>query len=155
MQTPSTIETLQRCEFFKHMQPEDIEQISAICRKTDLNEGDYLFQQGDLGEHLYVIVDGQILLERSMDIGVRQGKVVIETLGKGRVLGCWSTLLGGVHILMSSALCRSKAQVLTLNGNDLRKMMESDTNLGFSLLERLCHLLKDRIQAAYGALEKI
>jgi hypothetical protein len=33
--------------------------------------------------------------------------------------------------------------------------MEEDTQFGFFILERLCFLLRERIQAAYGAMDKI
>jgi hypothetical protein len=96
-----------------------------------------------------------VSLERKTDLGKRTGSVVIDMLGKGRFLGCWSTLLGEPHILMSSAHCQRKAEVLTLKGTELRHAMTTNPDLGFNLLERLCFLLRDRIQAAYGALEKI
>jgi hypothetical protein len=70
-------------------------------------------------------------------------------------LGCWSTLLGESHILMSSACCHTPTQILCLKGSDLRDLMFTSTDLGFNILEKLCFLLRDRIQAAYGALEKI
>ena len=146
---------LKDSEFFKEMAHEDIIKIARFCHAVSIKKGDYLFQQGDFGEHLYIITEGQIVLERDINIGARKGKVTIETLGKGRVLGCWSTLLGEPHILMSSAHCQRKAEVLTLKGTELRHAMTTNPDLGFNLLERLCFLLRDRIQAAYGALEKI
>ena len=105
--------------------------------------------------HLYIIAEGQVYLERSMDIGTRKGSVVIETLGKGRVLGCWSTMLNEPHILMSSAICQRSTTMLTVKGTELRDIMTQNTDLGFKILEKLCFLLRDRIQAAYGAMEKI
>ena len=42
-----------------------------------------------------------------------------------------------------------------MRGARLRQMMTAKPQLGFSVLERLCFLLWDRIQAAYGAMEKI
>ena len=90
-----------------------------------------------------------------MDLGTHKGNVVIETLGKGRILGCWSTLLNMPHILMSSAVCQKPTHIVTLRGADLRKMMIGNTELGFNIMERLCYLLRDRLQAAYGAMEKI
>ena len=74
---------------------------------------------------------------------------------KGRVFGCWSTLLDDPHILMSSAVCQTPTKIVSLIGSELREMMIEDAELGFNLLERLSFLLRDRIQAAYGALEKI
>ena len=42
-----------------------------------------------------------------------------------------------------------------INGADLRALMMAEPILGLTMMERLCFLLRDRIQAAYGALEKI
>lgn len=146
---------LRSCEFFKLLGKGEISEIAKLCQIIRYKSGEYIFQQGDYGEHLYVIAQGRIHLERSVDLGAQKGNVVIETLGKGRVLGCWSTLLNMPHILMSSAVCQKPTQILTIRGADLRKMMIGNTELGFNIMERLCYLLRDRLQAAYGAMEKI
>jgi len=143
------------CEFFKLLGKGEISEIAKLCQIIRYKSGEYVFQQGDYGEHLYVIAQGRIHLERSVDLGAQKGNVVIETLGKGRVLGCWSTLLNMPHILMSSAVCHKPTQILTIRGADLRRMMIGNTELGFNIMERLCYLLRDRLQAAYGAMEKI
>ncbi len=156
MMSQSEIEyTLENCEFFKGLEKSDIRNISALCEMKTYEPGEHVFQQHDFGEHLYVIAEGRISLERSVDMGARKGNVVIETLGKGRVLGCWSTLLGESHFLMSSATCHKQTKVVVMRGFDLREMMMDNTALGFNVLQRFCFLLRDRIQAAYGALEKI
>jgi CRP-like cAMP-binding protein len=148
-------QALASCEFFKGLRNRDIGDIAGICRVKTCAGGAFLFRQGDFGEHLYIIVEGQIHLERSVDFGQRKGSVVIESLGKGRVLGCWSTLLGAPHVLMSSANCQRPTTVLAVQGAQLRQLMASKTDFGFNILEKLCFLLRDRIQAAYGAMEKI
>jgi len=137
---PSEMEhALGSCEFFKLLGKSEISEIAKLY----------------YGEHIYVIAQGRIHLERSVDLGAQKGNVVIETLGRGRVLGCWSTLLNMPHILMSSAVCQKLTHIVTLRGADLRKMMIGNTELGFNIMERLCYLLRDRLQAAYGAMEKI
>ena len=155
MKLGSVEEVLASCEFFKGLGLHDIQKIGGICTERSCEIGSALFQQGDFGEHLYIIVDGLVHLERSMKIGNRKGNVVIETLGKGRVLGCWSTLLNEPHIVMSTAVCQRATNVLVLQGARLRELMTENSELGFNILERLCFLLRDRIQAAYGALDKI
>jgi hypothetical protein len=49
----------------------------------------------------------------------------------------------------------SFSKVLVVQGAVLRRMMLENRELGFNVLERLCFLLRDRIQSAYGAMEKI
>jgi len=147
--------TLETCEIFKGLEKSHIEQIADLCTVNQYKGGEYVFCQDDFGEHLYIVVKGRIFLERSIDLGNRKGNVVIGAFGKGRVLGCWSTLLGEPHILMASAACQKPTMVVAIRGSDLRQMMMDNSKLGFNVLERLCFLLRDRLQSAYGAMEKI
>ena len=155
METNDIESAIEACNFFKGLQPEDIQRVATLCTEKSYGVGDFVFRQGDLGESLFIIVDGQVYLERATDLGTREGKVVIDIMGKGRFLGCWSTILGQPHILMSSACCQTPTQIVTFKGAELRELMQANGEFGFNILERLCFLLKERIQAAYGALEKI
>ncbi|MGD9041376.1 MAG: cyclic nucleotide-binding domain-containing protein, partial [Desulfobacteraceae bacterium] len=90
MSRTEIIQALQNSEFFKGLAQSSVEQIASLCQVEMYEPGGYIFRQGDFGEHLYVIAEGHIFLERSMDVGTRQGSVVIGILGRGRVFGCWS-----------------------------------------------------------------
>ena len=90
-----------------------------------------------------------------MGLGTKKGKTVIGVLGKGRALGCWPTLLSEPHNHMSSAACQKPTKVVAIQGSDLRELMLSNMEFGFKALENLCLSLRDRIQGAYGAMEKI
>ena len=147
--------TLRSCEFFELLETRELSEISNLGQMMTFQNGEYVFRQGDYGEHIYIIAEGQIYLERTVDLGAHKGNVVIEILGKGRVLGCWSTLLDMPHILMSSAVCKQPTKIVAIKGAELRRIMIGNAELGFNLMERLCFLLRDRIQAAYGAMEKI
>jgi CRP-like cAMP-binding protein len=155
MDLPEIKEALEGSEFFRGLDGDDIENIANLCQIETYKPGQFVFRQGDFGEHLYIIADGHIFLERSMDLGTRKGSAVFGILGKGRAFGCWSTLLGEPHNLMSSATCQKPTKVVSLKGTELREMMLSNRELGFNVLERLCFLLRDRIQGALGAMEKI
>jgi len=146
---------LQTCELFELLEISHIKLIAGLCIVNQYKGGEYVFCQDDFGEHLYIVVRGRIYLERSIDLGNRKGNVVIGAFGRGRVLGCWSTLLGEPHILMASAVCQKPTTVVAIKGSDLREMMMENSKLGFNILERLCFLLRDRLQSAYGAMEKI
>lgn len=147
--------TLQKSSFFKGVSPGQRKKIATLCKPLSYALGDKVFAQGDLGEHLYLIVEGQVVLERSVNLASRRGRVAIEQLGRNRFFGCWSTLLSEPHVLLSSAVCLEDTTVLAFKGETLRSLMESDLALGFTLLEKLCFLMRNRIQHAYGALEKI
>lgn len=155
MKTVEIAEALEYSEFFRGFGPEDIQRLVRLCEARTYEAGETLFRQGDFGEHLYVIAEGQVFLERTLDLGARKGRVTIETLGRGRVLGSWGTLLAEPHTLMSTATCQIPCRVLVFKGADLRQIMMENKEFGFNILERFCFLLRDRIQAAYGAMDRI
>ncbi|MBN2059632.1 MAG: cyclic nucleotide-binding domain-containing protein [Deltaproteobacteria bacterium] len=147
--------TLENCELFKGLGKENIEEISRLCRIESFGAGEYVFHQGDFGEYIYIVAEGQLFLQRSIDLGSRKGNAVIGVLGRGRAFGCWSGILGRPHHLMSSAICKKDLKVVALNGTDLRGLLLDDVKLGFRVLENLCFLLRTRIQGVLGAMERV
>jgi len=149
------VDVLENCELFRGLNRDEIEKIASLGHVETYEAGENIFNQGDFGDKLYIIAEGHVFLERSVDLGTRKGNVIISLLGKGRALGCWSTLLGKAHTLLSSAVCRKPTKVVVIEGLALRGMMLGNFQFGFKVLERLCCILRDRIQGAYGAMENI
>ena len=154
MKSDEVIQFLHNSRFFKNLAHESICKVASLCREAAFETGESVFKQGASGEHLYTIQTGQVHLERVMNMGSHKGRVIIDTLGKGRTFGCWSTLLGEPHVLMSTATCQKPTLLLMINGRDLRRMMTEKSGFGFEIMERLCFLLRDRLQAAYGAMDR-
>ena len=146
---------LEKCELFRGLNRNEVQKIATLGRPETYKAGENILNQGDFGENLYIIAEGMVVLERSIDLGTRRGNVVIGLLGRGRALGCWSTLLGEPHTLMSSAKCRKPTKAVVIRGLDLREMMMGNLPLGFKVLERLCFILRDRIHSAFGAMENV
>ena len=155
MDTSETQDIIENCELFKGLNTVELEGITKLSQIEVYEAGEKIFNQGEFQDKLYIIAEGHVFLERSVDLGTRKGNVTISLLGRGRALGCWSTLLGEVYPLMSSAICKEHTKVVLIRGPALREMILSDFHLGFKVMERLCSILRDRIQGAYGAMEKI
>ena len=155
MDRSEIFEALESSEFFRGLDRKDIEKIAGLCRDETFQPGQVIFRQGDTGDRVYIIAEGQVALERTVDLGTRKGNVVIGIIGKGRAFGCWSTLLGISHSFLSSASCQKPTKAVLFNGTEIRALMLSNPALGCSILERLCFFLRDRLQSVYGAMEKI
>jgi len=143
------------CDFFHGLETSHLEEIAGLGRLEEYAPGQYFYRQGDSGEYLYVIAEGHVHLERSLDLGTRKGSVVIAMLGKGKVFGCWSTLLGKPHRYMSSATCHKRTKAIAMKGAELRALMLRNSSMGFTVLENLCLTLRERIQGVYGAMERL
>ena len=155
MDVSKIVGVLENCELFRGLDKEEIEKIATLGSITTYDAGENILNQGDFGENLYIIAEGHVFLERAIDLGTRKGSAIITILGRGKALGCWSTLLGETHTLGSSAICRKPTKIITIKGPALREMMLDNSQLGFKILERLCFILRNRIRGAYGAMENI
>ena len=155
MDRSEIISLLENCDFFKGMQKDDLEEMANLWSVEAYAAGDHIFRQGTPGDRIYIVAKGNVFLERSLDLGIRKGTASIGMLSKGKVFGCWSSLLNEEHTLMSSALCRKPTTVLSVKGADLRNIMLRDNVLGFRILERFCLLLRDRLKGAYEAMEEL
>jgi CRP-like cAMP-binding protein len=147
--------TLEKCELFKDLEKVDIEKIAGLCQVENFGAREYIFHQGDVGEKIYIVTEGSVFLERSVDLGSRKGNRVIGIFGIGKAFGCWSAILDEPHDLMSSAICKNAANIVSISGTRLRKVLLEDPELGFKVMEKICLLLRDRIQDAWGAMERI
>ncbi len=155
MERKEIVQALENCELFNGLSKEDSEKIASLCHVETYGPGEYIFRQGEPGERLYIIAQGRVFLERRLDLGPRKGNAVISILEKGRALGCWSTLLDETHALMTSASCQGKTKVVVVNGRDLSRMMMTNMGLGVNIYRKLCFLLRERLQGAFGAMDKI
>ena len=155
MDRSEIIQLLESCEFFRGLHKDNLEEVANLCTVEAYAAGDQIFRQGDRGDRIYIVAQGNVFLERALDLGIRKGTACVGMLSKGKVFGCWSSLLNEEHTLMSSALCRKATTVLAIKGLDLRKIMLQDNVLGFKVLERFCILLRDRLKGAYEAMEEL
>jgi len=88
-------------------------------------------------------------------VGQRQGTVAWPCWEGAGFSAGWSTLLNEPHMLMLSAVCKKPALLVAFKGTELRGLMTADMQLGFDLLEKLCFLLRERLQLALGVIENL
>lgn len=155
MMRPQIQDILHHNDLFRGLGEDSIDEIADLCQLRSYFAGEHVFQQGCMGARLYIVAGGQVILERSMDLGKRAGKVIVETLGKGKAFGCWSTLLDAPHTMLCSAICIKPGNIVRFKGEELRALMQAQPTLGYRVMENLCMILRDRVQAIYGAFEKI
>ena len=66
MELTDVEQTLAGCEIFKGLDPKEIRTIADICQIKSYEIGELVYQQGDFGENLYIIAEGQVVLERTI-----------------------------------------------------------------------------------------
>jgi len=149
-------EGLKTCELFSLLNEEEIQvlvtSLATACKVEAYEAGSHIFEQGEHNARLYVIADGQVLLQRSINVGDRTAMWPLGLLGKGRAMG-WSALLYGPRYVTASAICQKPTQVISIEGTSLRLLLEKQPEMGFKIMDRLACMLGERLRAAYNTME--
>ena len=103
--------------------------------------GTVIFEQGDLAEFLYVVVEGEVNVRFKPDDGPA---ILIARVKPEGVVG-WSAALGSPSYT-SSAICAADSQLLRVSGRDLRNLCEQYPEIGTVLLERLAAVIAQRLR---------
>ena len=156
MVSSEIIEGLRTSELFALLNEEEmqilIDSLATALETETYEAGDRIFEEGEHSARLYMISDGQVLLQRSRNIGDRKATWPLGLLGKGRAMG-WSALLYGPRYVTASAICQKPTQVISIEGTSLRSVLEKQPGIGLKVMDRLACMLGERLRAAYNTME--
>jgi CRP/FNR family cyclic AMP-dependent transcriptional regulator len=142
---------LRRADVFYDLEDRQLEKVAGLCRELSLGEGDVLFEENSAGDELYVIAAGEIdiVLSSGPDARAPDGKaappVTIARLRAGQMFGEVALVDEGLR----SASARSAsdhARLLVVSRDDLIKLCEENTDLGFVLMRNIAADLAFKIR---------
>ncbi|MCL4313632.1 MAG: cyclic nucleotide-binding domain-containing protein [Actinobacteria bacterium] len=123
--------------------PNDILLLLAGCaRNVPFHAGTLLLSEGDTADTFYLIRRGRVGIEVH---DPRRGRVVVETVGPGSVVG-WSWLFPPYRWHFD-ARAIDEVGTIALDGACLRTKAEADPVVGYELMKRLSNVLLERLQA--------
>jgi CRP-like cAMP-binding protein len=103
--------------------------------------GMVIFEQGEVAEYLYVLVEGEAIVRFKPDDGP---ELVVAHVRPEGVVG-WSAALGS-PAYTSSAMCTSDCRFLRVRGADLRRLCDQYPEMAKLVLERLAAVIAERLR---------
>jgi thioredoxin reductase (NADPH) len=111
-------------QLFPKLQPAQIERIAPIAKRRGVQQGEILYEPGQASPPIFVVLSGSLEVVRLLD-GREEPIVVLEA---GSFTG-EAGYLSGRHSL-ARARVRESGEVLALERDGLRRLMQTDAELG-------------------------
>ncbi len=143
MTSETLIQALKSMDFTQGLQQNHLETLASIATQVTFSEGATLFREGDVSELVYLIEEGEVDLETKVP---GHGQVVIHTVGPGQLLG-WSSLFPPER-KTAGARATKPTQAIAINATDLRKLCDSDCDLGCKIMWRVAEVISTRLRVA-------
>lgn len=140
-------ESLSRSHLFKDWSWEELDTLSSYMAGYRAQAGDLLFEEGDVGESMGLLLTGQIEVRKNDIAGVAQ---FVTRIAAGRTFGEMAAIDGERR----SATCvATEACVLALLPKaQFQRILAVNEALGIKLLLRVTRLLSQRLREANDVL---
>jgi len=132
---------LRRIPWFVDLRQDQIERLAGIAALHDLETGDYLFKEGDREDYLFIILEGQVVLD--IEVPTR-GNVPVYTAESLDIIG-WSSMTPIIRQRTASVHATQPSLVVGLNGKLLTQACDEDHDLGYIIMRRLANVAANRL----------
>ncbi len=100
-----------------------------------------IFEQGAPADYLYVVIEGEVLIQ----FKPHDGEVItVARIKEGGVFG-WSAAFGN-ETYTSGATCTAQTRLLKVLGEDLKNLRQNHPETGILILERLAKVVLERVK---------
>jgi CRP/FNR family cyclic AMP-dependent transcriptional regulator len=136
------IEQLRRVELFSSLKPRALERVASIAQEERHPRDGNIFQHGDVGDKLYLILEGKVRIARQIP---GMGEEALAVLGPGHVFGEMALLDESPR--SADALCHESCRLLAIAKEDLDDLLFQDKELAYEVLWGTVHMLVERLRS--------
>jgi phosphoserine phosphatase RsbU/P len=146
-----SVNLLARIPFFTDLPAEELDRLMSELEVLHLKSGEILFREGDAGEHLYIVVSGE--LEILMGPGT-ENELILNILHEGEYVGEMSLIQPGGH-RSTGARALGEIVLLSMSRDQFAGLLERHPELARSMISVLSQrLVNTNVQTFRGLTEK-
>ena len=134
------IEHLKNIPLFKSLSNDELNSIHEKLEEINFAKDTLVFEAGEIGDCIYIIVEGKVEVYIEIEIGGKLEKVFLSNLEKGDYFGEMSLITGEPR--SASVITLSKCELLRLSKSDFDQLIMNNTSITLSLTHMLSQRLK-------------
>jgi CRP-like cAMP-binding protein len=136
------IQIMKKVELFRDLSDQQLDHISKISHQEDYVTGDKIFSQGDPGNKMYIIGEGEVEIVVQDTQGNTYSAVY---LGEGQVVGEMSLIDEGTRSA-SVVASQDKTKVYSIQKGDFTRLCESETDIGYLMMRNIAQDLSFKLR---------
>jgi len=150
----STREVLRSSEIFQGLTDDELDKLLPLCQEQSYEAGAVMFCEGAQCNYVQTLKSGKVALETELVISRSAAeRATIDVLSEGSSF-CWSALMEP-HILTSSGRCLEKTEIIALDGEKLKAVLDENPQMGYRVANNLVKVVASRLQHTKQTMERI
>ena len=142
-----TIELLRNVAIFKDLDDGELARVAEVCKEQTFNLGEYVFREGEQGNRLYLIVEGEVRISRVVP---GSGEEALAVLKPGALFGEMAVFDRSER--STDAIANGTAKCLTITRSDFELLLDFNRELAYKVLWACVRLLSARLRSTNDSL---
>ena len=135
------IELLKGVAIFQDLDEGELARVSEVCRTQDFVSGEYVFKEGEPGNRLYLVVEGEVRISRMIP---GSGEEALAVLKKGACFG--EMLVFHRSERSTDAIANTTCILLTISRSDFEMLLDFNRDMAYKILWAVVRLLSGRLR---------
>jgi CRP/FNR family cyclic AMP-dependent transcriptional regulator len=138
---------LKTVPLFTDLDDTELAAVADVCREERFTSGEYIFREGESGNRLYLITEGDVRISRDVP---GSGEEALAVLKPGAVFGEMAVLSRSER--STHAISNGGTVALTISRSDFEMLLDLNRELAYKVLWAVARLLSARLRNANDSL---
>jgi CRP/FNR family cyclic AMP-dependent transcriptional regulator len=139
---PAGVATLLRnVPLFKDLDDTELAEVADVCREEQFVSGEYIFREGESGNRLYLITEGEVRISRDVP---GSGEEALAVLKPGALFGEMAVFDRSER--STHAISNGGTTVLTITRADFEMLLDFNRELANKVLWAVTRILSTRLR---------
>lgn len=144
---PEVTELLKNAPLFKDLDDAELAELAELCKEERFESGAYVFREGEPGNRLYLIADGEVRISRDVP---GSGEEALAVLKKGALFGEMSVFDRSER--STHAISNGGCRLLSISRPDFEMLLDFNRELAHKVLWAVVRLLSTRLRQTNDSL---
>jgi CRP-like cAMP-binding protein len=138
---------LKKVAIFKDLDGEELIQVAEVCKREKFVSGEFIFREGETGNRLYLIVDGDVRISRDVP---GSGEEALAVLKPGAIFGEMAVFDRTER--STHAISNGGTTVLTISRADFEMLLDFNREMAHKVLWACVRILSSRLRSTNDSL---
>ncbi len=140
-------ELLRSVAIFKDLDTGELARVAEVCREQTFTSGEYIFREGEAGNRLYLIVEGEVRISRDVP---GSGEEALAILKPGAMFGEMAVFDRSER--STDAISNGGTKVITIARSEFDLLLDFNRELAHKVLWAMVRMLSARLRSTNDSL---
>lgn len=137
------VSLLKQADIFADLDDDELATIADVCSEQRFSTGQKIFNEGDPGNRLFIISDGEVRISREVP---GSGEEALTVLKRGACFGEMSVFDRSVR--STDAIANTACTLITISRPDFEMLLDFNRDIAYKVLWSVVHLMSRRLRVA-------